>query len=146
MKKIVSKPIGDILMNSGLIASEQLNQAVQTQKETGGFLGEILLSSGFIKEEAFAYALSLQFGQDIPFIHLDKHLLAEETIKLIPGDFANRYRIVPVDKFRDILTIATADPENIDEILEKLAKITGMKIEVLLTTTSQLNKAIAKYF
>ena len=146
MKKILSKLIGDILVSSGAVTSEKVNQALQIQKKTGGYLGEILLSLEFIKEETFAYALSLQYGQDLPFINLDKHRLTPDVIRLVPKEFVNRYRVVPIDKFRDILTLATADPENIDEVLEKLTKITGMKLEILLTTTGQLNKAIARYF
>ncbi len=142
----MSKLIGDILVSAGAISPEQLKEALELQKTNGGYLGELLLSSGYIKEEAFAYALSLQYGQDLPYIGLDKYTLTPEIIRLAPRDFVNRYRVVPVDRFRDILTLAIADPENIDEISEKLGKLTGMKLEVFLTTTGQLNRAIARYF
>ena len=85
-------------------------------------------------------------NQDIPFVNLDKYNLTPDVIKLVPREFVNRYRVVPVDKFRDILTLATADPDNIDEVAQKLSAITGMKVEVLLTTTSQLNRVITRYF
>ena len=146
MGKILSKLIGDILVGSGAITPEQLNQAIETQKKTGGYLGEILLSLGFIQEEAFAYALSLQYGQDLPFMNLDKHTLTPDVIQLVPKDFVNRYRVVPVDRFQNILTLAIADPEKIDEVSQKITELTGMKVEIFLTTTDQLNKAIAKYF
>ena len=146
MEKIIGRLLGDILVKSGAVTAEQLEQALQTQRETGGYLGEILLSLGFIKENTFAYALSLQYGQDIPYIDLDKHALTPDVIRLIPREFVNRYRIVPVDRFRDILTIATASPENIEDAMAGIAELTGMKLEFLLTTTSQLNRAIARYF
>lgn len=146
MKKIVGKLLGDVLVKAGALTPEKLEQALQMQRKTGGYLGEILLNSGFITEKTFAYALSLQYGQNLPFMNLNKYKLTPEVVKLVPKEFVNRYKVMPVDRFRDILTLAIANPESIDGAIEKLAELTGMKIEVLLTTTEQLNKAIAKYF
>lgn len=147
MEKITSKKLGEIFLEMGFIDQAQLEQALKAQEKTGGYLGEILLNSGLIKEENLAYAITLQFGQDFPFFNLRKYDINPELIKLVPVEFVERYRVIPVDKFRDVLSIAIFSPDNLDEVLEKIYSMTDFKlVEVFLTTNRQINEAIAKHY
>lgn len=147
MKKVTNKKFGEILITLGLINENQLREALDIQKKTGGYLGEILLNLGFIKEENFAYAITLQYGQDLPFINLERYNINPEVIGVLPREFVARYRVIPVDRFRDILTVATANPDSLEEVTEKLHGMVDVKlIEVLLTTHQQIDKTIARYY
>jgi len=147
MEKITSKKLGKILIELNLVNSDQLEEALRIHEKTGGYLGEILLHLGYIKEENFAHVLALQFGQDLPFINLGRHNINPKVIKMVPREFVERYRIAPVDEFQGILTVATASPENLDEGLEKLKQLVKADlIQVVLTTTNQIYKMIAKYY
>lgn len=48
---IMSGLLGEILVESGEITMEQLNEALEFQKENGGLLGEILVGLGYIQDE-----------------------------------------------------------------------------------------------
>ena len=52
------KLLGDLLVDEGLISSEQLQQALIHQRKHGGFLGDVLLQLGFIKDRT-SYLLIL---------------------------------------------------------------------------------------
>lgn len=56
--------IGEILVNNEIITPEQLNQALEIQKKTGGLLGIILVCQGVIKEETLIHYLDIQAKSD----------------------------------------------------------------------------------
>ena len=69
--KKVDKPLGQILVERGVISNPQLQQALDAQKRGGGLIGEVIVELGFAKEEDIAYCLSLQFGY--PYLSLENH-------------------------------------------------------------------------
>jgi predicted transcriptional regulator len=54
------KPIGQILMESGMITIDDLNDAIEIQKSSSQRLGEILIGMGAITEEELQLALEFQ--------------------------------------------------------------------------------------
>lgn len=54
--------LGQILMESGMINIDDLNEAIELQKSTGQQLGEILLSMDMITPEELQMALDFQEG------------------------------------------------------------------------------------
>ena len=61
-RRKIDKPLGQILVERGAITSEQLQQALETQANEGGLIGEVIVRLGFAKKEEIAYCLSLQLG------------------------------------------------------------------------------------
>lgn len=55
--------LGDIVVERGLITNEQLQQALEHQRQTGGKLGEILVELGFLTRVTLAGVLSAQWDQ-----------------------------------------------------------------------------------
>jgi len=54
------KPIGQILMESGMITIDDINEAIEIQKSSSQMLGEILIGMGAITEEELQLALDFQ--------------------------------------------------------------------------------------
>lgn len=54
------KPVGQILMESGMITIDDLNEAIEIQKSSSQMLGEILIGMGAINEEDLQLALDFQ--------------------------------------------------------------------------------------
>jgi predicted transcriptional regulator len=54
------KPIGQILMESGMITIDDLTEAIEIQKSSSQRLGEILIGMGSITEEELQLALDFQ--------------------------------------------------------------------------------------
>ncbi|MFH1339034.1 MAG: hypothetical protein ABIH40_04255 [Candidatus Omnitrophota bacterium] len=143
LKKIVNKLLGELLIERQAITSEQLNKALDVQKEKGGLIGEILVQMGSAKEEDIAQALTAQYG--FPYLPLENYEIDTEIIKLIPKNVAKQYLIIPVDRLGNNLSIALANPLS-SETVEKVEKITGLNLQVFVSTASDIRKAIDKYY
>src|SRR5438105_1098613 len=58
------KPLGTLLTDKGFITEVQLKQALAIQRDTGGFLGEILVEQGWLAAADLVLALAAQLGLD----------------------------------------------------------------------------------
>ena len=142
-RRVVSKQLGEILAERGIIAADQLKEALDVQKEEGGLLGEILVRLGFAKEEEITQALTTQFG--FPYLPLDSYEIEPEIIKLIPENVARQYWLMPIDRIGNTLTVAMADPLN-THALEDIEFITKCKVQPFVTTISNIKEAIDNYY
>src|ERR1051326_7417045 len=92
---ISKKRLGEILMSKGLITPQQLQLALDFQKENRSKrVGEIWVEAGIISEEILARALATQFN--VPYLSLDGFNPKEELMEMIPEDLINLNQILPV--------------------------------------------------
>jgi len=141
--KQIDKPLGQILVERGVISNSQLLKALEKQKRDGGLIGEIIVELGFAKEEDIAYCLSLQFGY--PYLSLENYEVTQDIIKIIPKNVATHYCLVPIDKISNTLTVAMANPLNIQAI-EDLEDMTQCDIQIFVSTPSDIRRCINKFF
>lgn len=131
--------LGDVLVQKGIITDEQLTQALEEQKRVGGMLGEVMVTLGIVSENALVDTLCEQLG--IEYLDLRKvDDIPEDIISLIPEDLIRKYVIMPVkmsSEQMNTLVVAMADPMNIFAV-DDLAIVTGLQIEPVLSTTSQI--------
>jgi hypothetical protein len=59
-------PLGELLVERGLLSQRQLDLALQEQKRTGRRLGEVLVAFGFVSHEALSNTLLEQVGLAVP--------------------------------------------------------------------------------
>lgn len=71
--------IGEILISSGLITKEQLEEALKEQKEKGGYLGQILINKGWVTQAEFSRALT-QWQPDLKRQDSLAEMLVRENI------------------------------------------------------------------
>lgn len=140
-RKKIDKSLGEILIERGLISESQLKQALEAQKEEIGLIGEVIVRLGFIKEEDIAYAISLQYG--FPYLPLENYEISQEVVKLISKEVAQHYCLIPLDKIGNTLTVAMANPLNV-EAVEDLEDMTSLDIQIFVSTGSDIRKAIKK--
>ena len=100
--------IGELLIKENFITSEQLDLALKHQRQNGGRLGSILINLGFVDDDDITSVLSRQYG--VPSINLAYFEIDASVVKLIPGEVAQKYLIVPLSRVGSTLTVATADP------------------------------------
>lgn len=143
IKRIVSKQLGELLLERGIINESQLEKALNIQREKGGLIGQILVMLGFAKEEDIAQALTVQYG--FPYLPLDHYEINAEAIKLIPENVAKQYNLIAIDKIGELLTMAMSNPLNIQAI-EDIEMITKYKVQVFVSTMTDINNAINKYY
>ena len=142
-KRIVSKQLGELLLEKGIINQEQLEKALKLQRERGGLIGQILVMLGYAKEEEIAQALTVQYG--FPYLPLDNYEINAEAIKLIPENVAAQYNLIAIDKIGDLMTIAMSNPLNVQAI-EDIELITKCKVQVFVSTMTDVNNAIKRYY
>jgi type IV pilus assembly protein PilB len=139
----MSVRLGELLTKASLISPDQLKEALRVQKETGGKLGETLIKLGFVSEEDITECLSQQFG--VPSINLQHFEIDASVIKLIPGDVARKYNILPVNKTGATITIAMADPTNVFA-MDDIKFMTGYNVEPVVASELGIKAAIDNYY
>jgi len=137
------KKIGDILMDAGLISSEQIEIATKLQRRNKKKLGRICIELGFVSEKDVAKAIAHQFS--IPVIDLEDFSVDETLIKLIPKELAEEKLIFPVSLKGKKLRVVTVDPMDLTTI-DEISFRNGLFIDLAIGMESQLVKAVEKYY
>ena len=142
-KRIITKQLGELLLDRGIINDSQLEKALKLQKERGGLIGQILVALGFTSEEEIAQALTVQYG--FPYLPLEFYDMNAEAVKLIPENVAKQYSLIAIDKIGDLLTIAMSNPLNVQAI-EDIETLTKCKVQVFVSTMTDISNAVTKYY
>ena len=132
MKKSQRRRLGDLLLETGMINQEQLDNAIELQKKTGKRIGEILVDSGVVNEENMLGALEFQLG--IPHMNLEKYSIDYNIASKVPESVARRYVVIAVgiDEMNR-LKVAMKDPLNMFA-LDDLKLSTRMEITPILAS------------
>jgi len=143
IKRLVSKQLGELLIEKGIIKKSQLDKALEIQKERGGLIGQILVGLGYSTEEEIAQALTVQYG--FPYLPLGNYEIDQELIKLVPESVAKQYCLIPIDKIGSNLTIAMSNPLNIQAV-EDIELVSNCNVQVFVSTMTDVDNAIKKYY
>src|SRR5262245_56869725 len=135
--------IGELLVKEKRITSEQLQQALNHQKASGGKLGYNLVKMGFVKDEEITALLSKQYG--VPSINLAQFDIDAAVVKLIPAETAHKYQIIPLSRSGATLTIAMTDPTNVFA-MDDIKFMTGYNVEPVVASETAVIDAIQKYY
>ena len=135
--------LGDLLLKAKLITQDQLEAALKLQREEGGKLGEALVRVGAVSESDITETLSQQFG--VPSIDLASFAIDPNVIKIVPGEVARKYGVLPVNKTGATLTIAMGDPTNVFA-MDDIKFMTGYNVEPVVASEVALRKAIDKHY
>jgi type IV pilus assembly protein PilB len=135
--------IGELLLKEKRITPEQLQEALNYQKASGGKLGLNLVKLGFVKDEEITSLLSRQYG--VPSINLGDFEIDQAIVKLIPADTAQKYQILPLSRAGATLTIAMTDPTNVFA-MDDIKFMTGYNVEPVVASESALMEAIGRYY
>jgi len=136
------KQLGQILVEEGLITTEQLDFALKEQERVPKSIGRILIDHRMIREVDLVRALALQVG--LEFVDLSETPPDPMVATLIPEPVAKRYRALPFADRDGKLIVAMSDPANV-YALDDLRTITGRDIQPAVATAADIMQAIRKY-
>src|SRR5579884_1669471 len=139
----MSQRLGDLLVREKIITQDQLAQALKKQKQTGGRLGSVLVSLGFLTDEEVTNFLSRQYG--VPAINLQFFEIDPNVVKLIPQETARKHQILPLSRVGASLTIAMVDPTNVFA-MDDIKFMTGFNIEPVVASESAILEGIEKAY
>ena len=131
--------IGDLLVQNGVIAEQQLMQALAEQKKTGHKLGNTLVELGFVQEQKLLEFLSQQL--QIPLIDLAHIQLDPIVVQGLAETVARRYRVILLEnRERDVL-VGMADPTDLFAF-DELGRILKKRIRQAVVKESELLQAL----
>ena len=135
--------IGELLLKEKRITPEQLQEALNYQRQNGGKLGFNLIKLGYVKDEEITALLSKQYG--VPSIALGQFEIDPGVIKLVPAETAQKYQIIPLSRAGATLTIAMTDPTNLFA-MDDIKFMTGYNVEPVVASEIAVIAAIEKYY
>ena len=131
------------LVREGLVNYETIEKAQELANAQNINIGQALINSNVIDEETLLKFLENKLH--IPSVDLDDYTLDKNCLQYINVLDARKYKIIPLFKIENTLTVAMADPLDlfaIDKIMEKAE----CNIEPIISTETSILKIIDEYY
>ncbi len=141
----IRRRLGDVLVESGLLTPQQLEQALEEQRKDTGTrrrLGQVVADLGLAAERDVAKALADLLGLDL--IDLSRMVPAPDVVRLLPRAVAERTRVLVLDRTDTGLVVAAADPTNVLALDDVKLYTRTPELHVLVATDSQIRDHIAR--
>ncbi len=135
-----NKRLGEMLIDANILTSEQVDEAIALQKQSGKRLGSVLVENKYISEEQLIHVLKMQLG--IEFIDINKEKIDPSMANIVPKGIAVKNRVVPVKVDRGNLILAMEDPLNFNA-LESVKQITKLKVVPCIAYSSSIDRALS---
>src|SRR4051812_29779553 len=90
------KPLGQTLIDKGVIDQVQLERALEEQKRSNHqkLLGEVLMELQFCSEDQIVEALAQAYG--VPYARISPRVADPKAIALLPKDFLEKNQVLPL--------------------------------------------------
>ncbi len=135
--------IGQVLVEKGVISSEQLERGLLEHKKRGEFLCTTLTKLGFASEEKIFHILSEKLN--IPYIKIKDLNVTNDILLKVPAKFASHYKIIPIKFENNFLTIAMSDPLDI-RTQDDIKLLLNLELNCVLASEDEIQEAIHKYY
>jgi general secretion pathway protein E/type IV pilus assembly protein PilB len=135
--------LGTLLVESGVLAPDRLEEAVREQRRTGDRLEQVLVRMGFVRRSDLLRTFSERLH--LPIIDLAEAAPDAETLRLLPPRIVFKLRCAPVSRAGGSLRIATSDPTDLASF-DELRIVTGHAIELVLADEDDLQKYIRQHY
>jgi len=135
--------IVEILESVGLIDHKQAEQALKLAGDEDKPVIDILVREDIATRMEVLKSLANQFGMEV--ITLTGQDIEQEVIDAVPSDVARRYKIVPVYRVDNTLTVAVSDPLDV-ETLDSLRYILKCNVEGAVATPQEIEVALQQYY
>lgn len=137
------KPLGERLIEAGVITEAQLSLALREKNRSGEYLGGVLLKLGFISEDILTDSLAAETQTevvDVLDLTIDKHALA-----LIPYSLAKQNRVIPLALDGELLVVAMADAYDVVAI-DNIERYTGLQLRVTSAAVADIEDALEHHY
>ncbi len=143
MAKFKVSKLEDLLLEAGVITTDELKQIQIVQKKSGQSFIRSLVESNIITEEKLLETLETHL--EIPYVDLFNYQLNPQVITLVPQTMARGYGVVLIDRREGKLILAMADPLNL-MALEDVSVVTNEIVEPVIASESAIIYTINQYY
>src|SRR2546426_1752332 len=133
----------DSLTDLGFVSPEQVANLRREAEAAGVGVVDLMLANKLILPAQVTQAMAAHFGAE--FVNLGEVKISDEVIATIPRHVARKYRVVPVFKHENTLTVALADPSDLDTI-DSLNHLLRLEINLQVASEADIEAALAKYY
>jgi type IV pilus assembly protein PilB len=130
------------ILDSGLVAKSDLDNAKEESEKHNKRIGEILVSQGKIDPDNLRRMQAYVLG--IPFVDLKNSKIPFETLSLIPEPIARSHNIVAFKKNDVSLEVAMLDVNDLSAI-DFIKKKVNLKIMPRMTDTDSMKDVLVQY-
>lgn len=133
----------DILVDLGFVTPDQVANARQEAQSTGLGVVDHMVSKQLVRPADVTQAKAAQFGAEV--VNLADVKIEDDVIAAVPRHIARKYRVVPVFKHDGSITVAIADPSDLDTI-DSLTHLLSSEVSLQVASESDIEAALGKYY
>ncbi|MFH5803460.1 GspE/PulE family protein [Alienimonas sp. DA493] len=138
------RKIGQILQDLGYLSEDQVWDLLEEQKQSPGeVFGQVAIRSGLVTQAQVTEALAEQWG--MPVVDLENTQIPAKVLESVPQTMCEIYKICPVSLKGDVLTVAMADPQNV-EALDDLKNFLGHEVRGAVSSPEDVAAAIERNY
>ena len=131
------------LVRDGVVSYETLEKAEELANVQSINIGQALINSGILAEDTLLKFLESKLH--IPYVNLEDYEPDTKCFKYVSFADARRYRIIPLFKIEDVLTVAMSDPLDLFAI-DKVIETAECSIEPVIASEASIIKKIDEYY
>ncbi|MEE2681838.1 MAG: GspE/PulE family protein [Planctomycetota bacterium] len=134
------KKLGDILIESGIASTDQVESACETSTATGKKIGEVLIEEGIASEEQIAESVATQFGIDFVDLRTAEGLSSID-VELVDGDIIRKHLVLPLGESGGRIRLLVHDPADLG-LVDTLSFRLGKDIDLAIGARTQIKTYI----
>ena len=136
-------PLGTLIFRAGLLAEEQLEDALQEGMRTGKRLGEVLAERGLIRDSDLGRLLAGQQG--LPYVEVATLAVDPEAVRMLPDNIARMQNALAFALDAGVPVVAVADPTN-ELVIENVRRALGTEPGLVVAAHGELAKKINEVY
>lgn len=133
-----------LLVRDQKVPVRKIEEAIQRQVIAGGGLDTVLLELGALPENEMAAYCAATHGM-LSATREACMGASRDVIRIVPGEVAERHRLVPLAASARVLAIAVSSPLTM-EVDQQLGFLLGMELEQHVTTEVRLAAALRHHY
>ncbi len=134
-----SRSFADMLAEAGILSADQVSKAQEDARRDNISLSQLLVRDGLVLGSDLAAFTSLHLA--LPLVDLPSVELDPDVVGLLPEEVAMKYMVLALRSTETTLTVAMADPTNVQAIQDLTAR-TGLRIEPEVATDHDIEEHI----
>ena len=131
--------IGTLLLDRGHLARDQLDEALERQRQENSYIGDVLIEMGAVDQVTLYSTLAEQAG--LPFVLIEPAYQDPAVVGMLPFELIKKLRAIPLFRVEKSLSVAMDNPTQLDRIQE-LSFATGCRVNAVFTTAEAIDAAI----
>ena len=141
--EVIDEHILKKMVSDGLLKPADAALLKEEKKNSGEAMTDLMLKHKFIDEVHLISFLAQEFK--CASINPNHFVPDDNVIRLISSQFAHKYRVLPISRYNNTLTIAIENPADLT-IIDDIKAITNLKIRSAVTLSKEMTSALKKYY